>query len=458
MVDTAPVLVLCVLALLNSTAESNNATEKIMFITDSGGSLEVNGSVFRCVLDAGAGCTVLPIYTPNPRCPVYDHVEDYVYWSDYALQSVCRVKSSGEDYETWVNVSRGLYGMALDSQLRTIFVFELSQNGSSSLWKVTMDTQILTKVPIEKSSVWGIATDTQNKKLFLAFASKITMMNYDGTEYVTLLNKKTGDHFGMMFDKEGHRLYYADTGARTLGSLDVETKETTVYSNDTVYLSVHQFEGVLYAGPFGDRGRVDEIPGGCGPRSYVYFNTSVVGGIRATVFRKYGCSSGWYGRMCNRECGKCFNGSTCDNVAGYCPAGCDTGWIGDTCTTVCPKGTYGESCRNLCDQCADGAPCHPGNLENWNEEVCHEDRGYVVWALVAVCVFLGLVVVVLLVLLVRWRRMMMTDKQKKTDVTVGAVRNPTYQDDTRDAEAEITNHVYEKMVRVLPPVYETIHV
>ncbi|XP_046572370.1 uncharacterized protein LOC124280459 isoform X3 [Haliotis rubra] len=303
MADTTLIFVLCALALLSAAAESNNATEKIMFITDSGARLEVNGSVYRCTLDGRSSCSVLPIHTPNPRCPVYDPVEDYVYWSDYALMSVCRVKSSGEDYETWVNVSRGLYGMALDPELRAIFVFDLKDDDNSSLWKINMDTKILTKVPTENSLVWGIAIDTRNKKLFLAFTAKITMMNYDGSDYVTLLNKKNGDHFGMMFDVEGHRLYYADTSARTLGSLDLETNVTTVYRNDTLYLSVHEFEGALYAGPFGDSGAVDVLPGGCGPRSYVYFNTSILGGIRATVFRIYGCPSGWYGRMCTREVG-----------------------------------------------------------------------------------------------------------------------------------------------------------
>ncbi|XP_046572394.1 uncharacterized protein LOC124280483 isoform X3 [Haliotis rubra] len=286
-----------------------------------------------------------------------------------------------------------------------------------------MDTKILTKVPTENSLVWGIAIDTRNKKLFLAFATKITMMNYDGSDYVTLLNKKNGNHFGMMFDMEGHRLYYADSSVLTLGSLDLETNVTTVYRNDTLYLSVHEFEGVLYAGPFGDRGTVDVLPGGCGPRSYVYFNTSIHGGIRATVFRIYGCPSGWYGRLCTRECGKCFNGSACDNIDGHCADGCDTGWIGDTCTT------------------------------DWN---------LVVWALVSVCVFLGLVVVVLVILLVRCRRMVVTNKQKKIGVTAGAVRNPTYQDDTGDAGDDITSvthpdHVYEKMDNVQPPVYETLH-
>ncbi|XP_046572401.1 uncharacterized protein LOC124280483 isoform X4 [Haliotis rubra] len=240
-----------------------------------------------------------------------------------------------------------------------------------------MDTKILTKVPTENSLVWGIAIDTRNKKLFLAFATKITMMNYDGSDYVTLLNKKNGNHFGMMFDMEGHRLYYADSSVLTLGSLDLETNVTTVYRNDTLYLSVHEFEGVLYAGPFGDRGTVDVLPGGCGPRSYVYFNTSIHGGIRATVFRIY----------------------------------------------------------------------------DWN---------LVVWALVSVCVFLGLVVVVLVILLVRCRRMVVTNKQKKIGVTAGAVRNPTYQDDTGDAGDDITSvthpdHVYEKMDNVQPPVYETLH-
>ncbi|XP_046572611.1 uncharacterized protein LOC124280664 [Haliotis rubra] len=283
MADTTLVFVLCALALLIAAAESNNATEKIMFITDSGAGVDVNGSVYRCTLDGRSSCSVLPIHTPNPRCPVYDPVYDYVYWSDFVLKSVCRVKSSGEDYETWVNVSRSLYGMALDPELRAVFVFDLKDDDNSSLWKINMDTKILTKVPIENSPVWGIAIDTRNKKLFLAFVTKITMMNYDGSNYVTLLNKKNGHHFGMMF--EGHRLYYADTSVSTLGSLDLETNVTTVYRNDTSYLSVHEFEGVLYAGPFGDRGTVDVLPGGCGPRSHVYFNTSILGGIRATVFR-----------------------------------------------------------------------------------------------------------------------------------------------------------------------------
>ncbi|XP_046572379.1 multiple epidermal growth factor-like domains protein 10 isoform X1 [Haliotis rubra] len=329
-----------------------------------------------------------------------------------------------------------------------------------------MDTKILTKVPTENSLVWGIAIDTRNKKLFLAFATKITMMNYDGSDYVTLLNKKNGNHFGMMFDMEGHRLYYADSSVLTLGSLDLETNVTTVYRNDTLYLSVHEFEGVLYAGPFGDRGTVDVLPGGCGPRSYVYFNTSIHGGIRATVFRIYGCPSGWYGRLCTRECGKCFNGSACDNIDGHCADGCDTGWIGDTCTTACPNGTYGERCGNLCDQCVGGAPCHPANgtcqAGNLVQELYHEDWNLVVWALVSVCVFLGLVVVVLVILLVRCRRMVVTNKQKKIGVTAGAVRNPTYQDDTGDAGDDITSvthpdHVYEKMDNVQPPVYETLH-
>ncbi|XP_046572596.1 uncharacterized protein LOC124280659 [Haliotis rubra] len=136
-----------------------------------------------------------------------------------------------------------------------------------------------------------------------------------------------------------------------------------------------------------------------------------------------GCPSGWYGRLCTQECGKCFNGSACDNIDGHCADGCDTGWIGDTCTT------------------------------DWN---------LVVWALVSVCVFLGLVVLVLVILLVRCRRMVVTNKQKKTGVTAGAVRNPTYENDTGDAGDGITSvtqpdHVYEKMDHVQPPVYETLH-
>ncbi|XP_067661221.1 uncharacterized protein [Haliotis asinina] len=456
MVGSTLVLVLCTLALPSTAARSNNATEKIMFITDSGARLEVNGSVYRCTLEARSNCSALQIHTPNPRCPVYDPVEDYVYWSDYALKSVCRVKSSGEDYETWINISRGLYGMALDSELRAVFVFDL-QGDNSSLWKVTMDTKILTMVPIENAQVWGIAIDTQNKKLFLAFATKITTMNYDGSEYVTLLNKKNGDHFGMMFDMERHTLYYADTSARTLGSLDLETNVTTVYRNDSLYLSVHEFEGVLYAGPFGDGGTVDVFPGGFGPRSYVYFNTSILGGIRVTVFRKYGCPSGWYGRLCTRKCGKCVNASSCDNVDGHCVAGCDTGWIGDTCTTVCPTGTYGERCQNLCEQCVNGAPCHPvtGTCQAGNME---QDRNLAVWALTSVCVFMGLVVVVLVIFLVRCRRWVIADQQKKTGSTAGGMRNPTYQNGTGDAGDEYQpDHVYEKMKHVQPPLYETLH-
>ncbi|XP_078317014.1 receptor-type tyrosine-protein phosphatase epsilon-like [Crassostrea virginica] len=88
-----------------------------------------------------------------------------------------------------------------------------------------------------------------------------------------------------------------------------------------------------------------------------------------------GCTPGWIGEYCNKECedgfyglecsteckGYCKNGP-CNHTTGNCDKGCTDGWTGDHCDTECRGDTYGQECKHNCSgHCNNDVPCNRTN-------------------------------------------------------------------------------------------------
>lgn len=70
------------------------------------------------------------------------------------------------------------------------------------------------------------------------------------------------------------------------------------------------------------------------------------------------CPDGKYGPQCSLTCGSCTN-ITCHEVTGVCH-GCSAGYQGLLCIRECSMGTYGENCLLSCNQCVNNT-CHAVN-------------------------------------------------------------------------------------------------
>ncbi|XP_078318417.1 uncharacterized protein LOC144620713 [Crassostrea virginica] len=88
-----------------------------------------------------------------------------------------------------------------------------------------------------------------------------------------------------------------------------------------------------------------------------------------------GCTPGWIGEYCNKECdagfyglecsmeciGHCKDGP-CNHTTGNCDKECSDGWTGDRCDIECRGGTYGPECKYNCSgHCNDDVPCNRTN-------------------------------------------------------------------------------------------------
>nr|XP_034335854.1 scavenger receptor class F member 1 isoform X1 [Crassostrea gigas] len=70
------------------------------------------------------------------------------------------------------------------------------------------------------------------------------------------------------------------------------------------------------------------------------------------------CPDGKYGPQCSLTCGSCKN-ITCHEDTGVCQ-GCSAGYLGLLCVRECTIGTYGENCLLSCNQCVNNT-CDPVN-------------------------------------------------------------------------------------------------
>ncbi|XP_046328686.2 uncharacterized protein LOC124112569 [Haliotis rufescens] len=327
------------------TVSPSHGSSEVMVLTDSGNA--VQGKVTLCNIEEYISCRTLPVSAPSPRCPVYDPVEDFIYWTDFALDSVSRVRTSGADHESkWKTFTTDPYGLAIDSSLRVLFIVI-----GSSLSKIDVSTKVTTQVRDSLSSPTTIAIDAETKKLIVAGSSGLMIMNYDGTGSTSLPVKETT----VKFDPKANVLYYSSKSRKELGSVDMKTGETTVYGNSSGYIYVFPFEGSLYFTTEEERGKVFVMSVEDGTMSTIKINGSVSIFARMTVFRK--CSDGRYGSGCTISCGHCENNASCNKVTGACEGGCEPGWMGSTCKEGCRDGLYGSGCSSRCGSCATGTVC-----------------------------------------------------------------------------------------------------
>lgn len=49
-------------------------------------------------------------------------------------------------------------------------------------------------------------------------------------------------------------------------------------------------------------------------------------------FVKLDCTVGFYGDDCDKICGQCMDGTSCNVSSGVCPSGCRNNWEGPMCT------------------------------------------------------------------------------------------------------------------------------
>ncbi|XP_062602226.1 multiple epidermal growth factor-like domains protein 10, partial [Saccostrea cucullata] len=68
------------------------------------------------------------------------------------------------------------------------------------------------------------------------------------------------------------------------------------------------------------------------------------------------CVTGHYGTICENLCGKCVNGTHCDQNTGICPQGCEDNWQGQTCNE-CQDYKYGPNCTLNCGFCKNNTTC-----------------------------------------------------------------------------------------------------
>ncbi|XP_031561807.1 uncharacterized protein LOC116297674 [Actinia tenebrosa] len=98
------------------------------------------------------------------------------------------------------------------------------------------------------------------------------------------------------------------------------------------------------------------------------------------------CTPGWEGQYCNKTCGHgyygdkcqhecmCLNGATCDPVNGNCT--CAAGYQGQHCESGCSRGWYGQDCAVKC-ACLNGASCDHVNgtcncTAGWTGDICNQ--------------------------------------------------------------------------------------
>ncbi|CAG2203571.1 unnamed protein product [Mytilus edulis] len=63
-----------------------------------------------------------------------------------------------------------------------------------------------------------------------------------------------------------------------------------------------------------------------------------------------GCPYGKYGDSCHLTCSENCMGP-CDLITGNCLFGCTSGWLGAKCERECSKGKFGLNCTETCDGC-----------------------------------------------------------------------------------------------------------
>ncbi|XP_046580166.1 uncharacterized protein LOC124287692 [Haliotis rubra] len=303
---------------------TSNDLEMSMFVVET----SPVGTILRCTLGISVNCTRLQIKAPFARSVVYDPVHDHVYWT--FSEFINRIRSSGENYEhKWFKFDSKPSVVAIDHSSRLLFV--LSSSRSSSLRSVSLQTRHQTELPAPSPRLWGLAVDALMKNIFLAEATRVIMMRYDGSARQKLLDISANYFVAMAYDPEGQRLYYNLWTMRVFGSVNIHTRNSTVYSLSNQYPSVTIYEGVLYMTDFNEREKVFKMSRKGKLISDMPCDGSKSGFARIAVFRKYGCSPGWFGRTCSLACGQCLEGSACDHEYGYCTQGCDVGWTGRTC-------------------------------------------------------------------------------------------------------------------------------
>ncbi|XP_071098655.1 uncharacterized protein [Haliotis cracherodii] len=159
------------------------------------------------------------------------------------------------------------------------------------------------------------------------------------------------------------------------------------------------YEGVLYMTALNERGNIFKMPREGGLISNIPYSGSEYRFARITVFRKHGCSPGWFGRTCNLACGQCLAGSTCDQMSGYCTLGCDVGWTGRTCKAESKDGSFGSWTTS--PPASQTSPWGVGCKQGWIE---FTEGKPVLWTLVGGCGLLALLVCALVVVVCRCKR------------------------------------------------------
>lgn len=43
------------------------------------------------------------------------------------------------------------------------------------------------------------------------------------------------------------------------------------------------------------------------------------------------CDDQSFGEECRKECGSCYDDTSCDHITGECPGECKDGWVGNFC-------------------------------------------------------------------------------------------------------------------------------
>lgn len=43
------------------------------------------------------------------------------------------------------------------------------------------------------------------------------------------------------------------------------------------------------------------------------------------------CDDKSFGEECRKECGSCYDDTSCDHITGECPGECKDGWVGSFC-------------------------------------------------------------------------------------------------------------------------------